>query len=63
MPRELDWEALRDYFTYHYIPAPRTIFRGIRKLPPASYLLCSLDGGEPEIARYWDLRMVAGVAA
>ena len=58
IPRELDWEAVRDYFTYHYIPAPRTIFRGIRKLPPASYLVCSLDGGEPEIVTYWDLHMV-----
>jgi asparagine synthase (glutamine-hydrolysing) len=57
VPRELDWEAVRDYFTYHYIPAPRTIFQGIRKLPPASYLVCSLDGGEPEVVRYWDLRM------
>jgi asparagine synthase (glutamine-hydrolysing) len=58
VPRELDWEGVRDYFTYHYIPAPRTIFQGIRKLPPASYLLCPLDEGEPEIVNYWDLRMV-----
>ncbi|MFI5324719.1 MAG: asparagine synthase (glutamine-hydrolyzing) [Candidatus Rokuibacteriota bacterium] len=58
VPRELDWEAVRDYFTYHYIPAPRTIFQGIRKLPPASYLVCSLDGSEPEITTYWDLHMV-----
>ena len=57
LPRELDREALRDYFTHLYIPGPRSIFRAVRKLPPASYLLCSLDGGEPEIRRYWDLRM------
>ena len=35
VPRRLDWEALRDYLTLHYIPSPRTIFEGIRKLPPA----------------------------
>jgi asparagine synthase (glutamine-hydrolysing) len=58
VPRELDWDALRDYLTYLYVPAPRTIFRGIQKLPPASYLVLSLDGGEPEIGSYWDLRMV-----
>jgi len=56
LPRELDWEALRDFLTLHYIPSPRTIFRSIRKLPPASYLLLDLDRGEPEIRRYWDLR-------
>ncbi len=56
--RELDWDAVGEFFTYHYIAAPRTIFKSIRKLPPASYLVCSLDGGEPEIAKYWDLRMV-----
>jgi asparagine synthase (glutamine-hydrolysing) len=58
VPRELDWDALREYLAYLYIPGPQTIFRGIRKLPPASYLLCSLDGGEPEIGRYWHLRMM-----
>jgi asparagine synthase (glutamine-hydrolysing) len=57
VPRQLDWEAVRDYFTHLFVPGPRTIFRGIKKLPPASYLLCSVDGGEPEIRRYWNLRM------
>jgi asparagine synthase (glutamine-hydrolysing) len=32
--RELDPKALADYLTYHYIPFPETIFRGIRKLEP-----------------------------
>ncbi|MBI2527055.1 MAG: asparagine synthase (glutamine-hydrolyzing) [Candidatus Rokubacteria bacterium] len=56
LSRELDLQALGDYFTHHYIPAPRTIFRAIRKLPPASTLLLPLDGGEPVISRYWRLR-------
>ncbi len=58
VPRDLDWEAVRDYFTHLYVPDPRTILGGIRKLPPACYLLCSLGDGEPEIHRYWNLRMV-----
>jgi asparagine synthase (glutamine-hydrolysing) len=57
IPRELDQSALGDYLTYHYIPAPRTIFREIRKLPPASTLILPLDGGEPELSRYWSLGM------
>jgi asparagine synthase (glutamine-hydrolysing) len=59
LPRDLDYDALAEYFTYLYIPAPLTIFRDIRKLPPASYLLCPLDGGEPTVHRYWDLRIRA----
>ena len=55
LARELDSEALRDYLTFLYIPSPKTIFRGIRKLPPASYLLLDADGGEPVIRRYWQL--------
>lgn len=55
LPRDLDWEALRDYFTYLYVPAPRTIFRGIQKLPPASWLTLDVDTGRLETGRYWDL--------
>jgi len=58
LPREIDWEALRDFLALHYIPGPRTIFRAVRKLPPASYLLLDLDRPEPEIHRYWDVRFV-----
>jgi asparagine synthase (glutamine-hydrolysing) len=54
--RELDTEALAEYLTYHYVPAPSTIFRSIRKLPPASTLILPLDGGEPQVSRYWHLR-------
>jgi asparagine synthase (glutamine-hydrolysing) len=57
VPRDLDWEGVRDYFTYLCVPSPRTIFRAIRKLPPASYLTCSPDGGAPEVRGYWDLHL------
>jgi asparagine synthase (glutamine-hydrolysing) len=56
VPRELDWDAFHDYLVHHYVGSPRSIFRGVRKLPPASYLLLEADGGEPEVHRYWDLR-------
>ncbi len=54
--RDLDPDALGEYLTYHYVPAPRTIFASVRKLPPASLLVLPLDGGAPEISRYWHLR-------
>ena len=56
VPRELDPRALHDYLTHLCVPAPRTIFRHIAKLPPASYLTLSLDGGAPVVQRYWDVR-------
>jgi asparagine synthase (glutamine-hydrolysing) len=59
VPRDLDRDALAEYFTYLCIPSPRTIFHGIKKVPPASYLLCSADGGAPRIVRYWDIRLTA----
>lgn len=58
--RETDPFAIHEYLTYGYIPAPRTIFRDVRKLPPAHRLYVRLgsdgsvrSGLEPE--RYWDL--------
>lgn len=59
VPRELDWEALRDYLAFLYIPSPKTIFRGIRKLPPASSLVLDLDRGGPRVHRYWDLHFIS----
>ncbi len=51
--RDIDPLALDDFFTFNYIPAPKSIFRGIRKLLPAHTLRVSASG---LIEReYWDL--------
>jgi asparagine synthase (glutamine-hydrolysing) len=55
IPRSIDDEALGEYLTYHYVPAPRTMFRAVRKLPPASVLVLALDRGEPSISSYWEM--------
>ncbi|MBS2036839.1 asparagine synthase (glutamine-hydrolyzing) [bacterium] len=52
--RELDQVALDQYFTFDYVPAPRSIFRGIQKLLPAHYLLC--QPGQIQQFRYWQSR-------
>jgi asparagine synthase (glutamine-hydrolysing) len=39
IPRHVDLAALDDYLSYGYIPAPRTIFAGIQKLPAGHYLV------------------------
>lgn len=50
-PRQVDEEALFDYLTFQYVPQPRTIFRGISKLPPGHLL--TFRGGEPAVRPYW----------
>lgn len=51
-------EALADYLSFGYIPAPDTAFRGICMLEPASLL--TLDGkGAARIRRYWELPPIA----
>ena len=54
IPRELEPTALADYLKYLYIPAPKTIFKGIYKLPAGHYLELSM-GEEPRISEYWDV--------
>jgi asparagine synthase (glutamine-hydrolysing) len=53
LSREVDREALSDYFSFGYIPAPKTIYRSARKLRPGHYLVAS-EGKLREVC-YWDL--------
>ncbi|MDZ7372501.1 MAG: asparagine synthase (glutamine-hydrolyzing) [candidate division KSB1 bacterium] len=50
--RDLDPLALELFLTYEYIPAPYSIFRWIRKLPPGHNLV--FDGREPQLRPFWD---------
>jgi asparagine synthase (glutamine-hydrolysing) len=59
MPREMDPQAVSDYFSLMYVPAPKSIFKAIRKLP-AGHWLKGLPGSEPEIRPYWDLDFAPG---
>lgn len=51
--REIDEHALSDYFSYGYVPAPKSVFRSIRKVLPGHYLVASREGLQ-EVG-YWDL--------
>jgi asparagine synthase (glutamine-hydrolysing) len=51
--RDIDPAALDEYLTYLYVPAPRSIFRAIRKLRPGHILVVSDRGLEER--EYWDL--------
>ncbi|HLT02932.1 MAG TPA: asparagine synthase (glutamine-hydrolyzing) [Geminicoccaceae bacterium] len=50
----MDLEALHQYLTLRLIAPPRSMFRAIRKLPPAHTLAFGPDG-RLEIRRYWNL--------
>ncbi len=48
---EIDPQAIYDYLFFHAIPSPRTIFRGVHRLPPGHFL--HFDGGAAKVAPYW----------
>lgn len=55
----LDRQALTSFMRYCYVPAPATIWLGIRKLPPSSFVTFGADlspGTMPEPQPYWSLR-------
>jgi asparagine synthase (glutamine-hydrolysing) len=54
--RELDLEAVDQFLTYEYVLAPRTVLKGIHKLPPGHYLI--YRDGQVTIHRYWDAAAV-----
>lgn len=48
---EIDPQAIFDYLYFHVIPSPRTIFKGVHRLPAAH---CAwLEGGQLTVAPYW----------
>lgn len=47
----IDPQAIFDYLYFHVIPAPRTIYKGIYRLPPGHYAL--FENGQLTVAPYW----------
>jgi asparagine synthase (glutamine-hydrolysing) len=48
-----DYSAIYHYLTYQCVPSPFSAFEGIKKLPPAHYLICR--DGKVDLKRYWKL--------
>jgi asparagine synthase (glutamine-hydrolysing) len=57
---EFDADALSAYVDLGYVPSPMSIWREVRKLPPAHYL--TFDSRGTRIARYWDFRHIEPAA-
>ena len=48
---ELDLQAIFDYLYFHAIPSPRTVFKGVFRVPPGHCVL--FDGGRLTVVPYW----------
>ena len=51
LDRRLDLEALRDLLTHGFVHDPRTLFAGIRQVPPGHYLVWA--DGQATLRRWW----------
>jgi asparagine synthase (glutamine-hydrolysing) len=55
LPRAIDACAVEDYFAFGYVPEPKTIYAGARKLSPGFSLLVHVGQPVPEPKRFWDV--------
>ena len=51
--REIDLQALDHYLSFLYAPRDRSLFKGVRKLPPG-HLLRWRDG-RADVSKYWEI--------
>ena len=53
---DVDREALSLYLQRNCVPAPHSIYRGVRKLEPGTLLTLDAGAADPKIETYWSLR-------
>ena len=56
---EIDRNALALLMRHNYIPAPYSIYQGIRKLRPGHFLVLADAMHEPRVERYWSAAEIA----
>src|SRR5215467_3405822 len=56
--RRMDVQSVSEFFTFKYVPGPRTIYEGIVELPPGHVAVWK--NGELTTRRYWQLKFSAG---
>jgi asparagine synthase (glutamine-hydrolysing) len=57
VPKNVDSEALQKLFAYGFIPAPRTLLQGVRKLPAGHWMKVPVDSLRSEIQKYWEFEL------
>ncbi|HEX8468418.1 MAG TPA: asparagine synthase (glutamine-hydrolyzing) [Allosphingosinicella sp.] len=61
--REIDRQALALFTRFNYVPAPHSIYAGISKLPPGTFLTLRPGDRAPAITPYWSAAEVAAAGA
>ncbi|MEO7825530.1 MAG: asparagine synthase (glutamine-hydrolyzing), partial [Allosphingosinicella sp.] len=61
--REIDRQALALFTRFNYVPAPHSIYAGIAKLPPGTFLKLRAGEKAPAITPYWSAAEVAAAGA
>lgn len=56
----LDYTSFADYFVYRYVPSPKTIWKEVKKLPPAHFLRLNADG-QIQVQKYWSIPFAENV--
>jgi asparagine synthase (glutamine-hydrolysing) len=59
LSREIDPRAVEDYFSYGYVPDPRSIFSAVHKLEPGYTLTVQMGQKELRPRQYWDVPFVS----
>ncbi len=58
--KEVNHDAVYNYLSYQYNPLEETFFKGIWKLPPASYLKINITSGKVTQKKYWSYTFKEG---
>jgi asparagine synthase (glutamine-hydrolysing) len=53
--RSLDIDAIGQFLAWEYVPAPRTLFRGVQKLEPGELLCVAVESERCDRQRWWEL--------
>ncbi|WP_199610872.1 XrtA/PEP-CTERM system amidotransferase [Flocculibacter collagenilyticus] len=53
LDRQIDPLAVEDYFSFGYIPEPRTIYKQVHKLEPGFHLTIKAGEYQPQLQQYW----------
>jgi len=56
--KDIDPTAIDDYFSYGYIPDPKSIFKDIHKLSPGHFLIVAHGHPTPVPTKYWDIPFI-----
>ena len=50
----LDLTSFSDFFVYRYVPSPKSIWKEVKKIPVASYLVLKANG-DTVVKQYWNI--------